>query len=164
MKQTIKSVILLAAAILFIAPAASSQQRIRNVAEKIQNLNDPKMTMTNVMKRNDRTREVTSKILEVGNLPAKYTKEMLKAIEKDEKEALTTDKYIRRGFCTRVLKFKSNDCTLSVAMTYNMSNNVAASLVIREDYTTSTQKSKRNTRTRIIYSLPSAPAYILEEI
>ncbi len=120
--------------------SAFGQKNIIEAAEKLQSVQPSGVSMTNVVKRDSASGTVRSTILEVKNLPAKYAKAMIRAIEKDESKAYDESTNLVNGYCTKVLKFASKNSRISVVIQYNVKNKFCYSLVVRQDYSPAAKK------------------------
>lgn len=113
---------------------AFSQSHIRAAAEKVRSITNPRVPMTNVVRRNPRTNAVKLTVVEAANLPASITKELVKAMDKDERNSFESEKKVTGGYCTRLMKFADKKSVLSVMITYLPGNYTRGSVLIREDF------------------------------
>lgn len=148
---------LIIAMALVAASEVTAQNHVREVAKKIREITDTKVPMTNVVRRNPSTRAVELTVIEASNLPPKITKELVRAMERDESAASVSQKSVSGLKCTRLMKFVGKDSVLSVVISYRPSSYASGSVVIREDFI------GKSGRRRVSYEMSSpAETEILE--
>lgn len=124
---------------------ASAQKHIIAAADKIRSNDNAGASIENVVKRNDRTRKVESKILCVQALDPKLARSMAHAVELDENDAYENRKNVQGGFCTQVLRFNDGKCETSVVLNYRVKDFKDASVVVRENFFDGKSRPRRRT-------------------